>query len=99
MMRYCAFLLALTPVLGGCVVQNKRIDPTEELTVARVKPGITVLLGDSIGLRFSFAVQLALALFFLLFLLFQFLLALLVLIVWFCQWGTVFGKVGLETPL
>jgi uncharacterized protein YbbC (DUF1343 family) len=50
MMRYCAFLLALTPALGGCVVQHKQIDPTEELTVARVKPGITVLLGDSIGL-------------------------------------------------
>lgn len=50
MMRYCAILLALTPVLGGCVVQNKQIDPTAELTEARVKPGITVLLGDSIDL-------------------------------------------------
>jgi uncharacterized protein YbbC (DUF1343 family) len=50
MMRSCAFLLALTPALGGCVVQHKQIDPTEELTVARVKPGITVLLGDSIEL-------------------------------------------------
>lgn len=50
MMRYCAILLALTPALGGCVVQNKQIDPTSELTEARVKPGITVLLGDSINL-------------------------------------------------
>ena len=50
MMRYRALLLALTPVLGGCVVQHKQIDPTEELTVASVKPGITVLLGDSIKL-------------------------------------------------
>ncbi len=50
MMRYCAFLLALTPALGGCVVQNKQIDPTVELTEAKVKPGITVLLGDSIEL-------------------------------------------------
>lgn len=50
MMRYCAFVLALTPVLGGCVVQNKQIDPTGELTEAKVKPGITVLLRDSIDL-------------------------------------------------
>jgi uncharacterized protein YbbC (DUF1343 family) len=50
MMRYCALLLALTPALGGCVVQHKQIDPTAELTEARVKPGITVLLGDSINL-------------------------------------------------
>ena len=50
MMRYCAFVLALTPALAGCVVQNKQIDPTNELTEARVKPGITVLLGDSINL-------------------------------------------------
>lgn len=48
MMRYCALLLALTPALGGCVVQNKQIDSTSELTEAKVKPGITVLLGDSI---------------------------------------------------
>ena len=50
MMRYCAFLLALTPALSGCVVQNKQIDPTGELTEAKVKPGITVLLGDSLDL-------------------------------------------------
>lgn len=50
MMRYCAILLAMAPALGGCVVQHKVIDPTGELTEARVKPGITVLLGDSINL-------------------------------------------------
>ena len=50
MMRYCAILLALSPALGGCVVQNKKIDPTGDLAEARVKPGITVLLGDSINL-------------------------------------------------
>jgi len=50
MMRYCALLLALTPALGGCVVMNKQMDPTTELTAAKVKPGITVLLGDSINL-------------------------------------------------
>jgi uncharacterized protein YbbC (DUF1343 family) len=50
MMRYCALLLAFTPALGGCVVQNKQIDPTTELTEAKVKPGITVLLHDSIDL-------------------------------------------------
>jgi uncharacterized protein YbbC (DUF1343 family) len=50
MMRYCALLLALTPALGGCVVQHRQTDPTTELTEAKVKPGITVLLHDSIGL-------------------------------------------------
>jgi uncharacterized protein YbbC (DUF1343 family) len=50
MMRYCAILLALAPALGGCVVQHKEIDPTGDLTEAKVKPGITVLLGDSINL-------------------------------------------------
>lgn len=50
MMRYCALLIALTPALGGCVVMNKQMDPTTDLTEAKVKPGITVLLSDSLGL-------------------------------------------------
>ena len=50
MMRYCAFALALSSAVGGCVVQHKQIDPTNELTEVKVKPGITVLLGDSINL-------------------------------------------------
>lgn len=50
MMRYMRLLAALAPFCGGCVVVNKQIDPTSDLAEARVKPGITVLLGDSINL-------------------------------------------------
>ena len=51
MMRYRASLVTLATMLGGCVVTaGKHIDPTEELTQAQVKPGISVLLGDSINL-------------------------------------------------
>ncbi len=46
-MRYRA-LLPLLAALAGCTVTGKRIDPTEELTTARVRPGITTLLDDSI---------------------------------------------------
>src|SRR5438132_1768671 len=49
MTRYRS-LFALPLILSACTVTGKRIDPTEELTEAKVKPGITVLLGDSIGL-------------------------------------------------
>jgi uncharacterized protein YbbC (DUF1343 family) len=49
-MRYSR-LLALPPlILTACVVTNKQIDPTSELAEARVRPGITVLLSDSIHL-------------------------------------------------
>ena len=50
MMRYHRLLAALLPFCAGCVVTSKQIDPTRELAEARVRPGITVLLRDSIHL-------------------------------------------------
>lgn len=50
MMRYVRLLAVLSTVCGGCVVLNKQIDPTSELAEAKVKPGITVLINDSIDL-------------------------------------------------
>lgn len=50
MMRYFRLLGVLIPICGGCVVISKQIDPTSELAEAKVRPGITILLGDSIQL-------------------------------------------------
>ena len=50
MMRYNRLLVALLPLCAGCVVVNKQADPTNELAEAKVRPGITVLLHDSIQL-------------------------------------------------
>ncbi len=50
MMRYDRLLVVLLPLCGGCVVVNKQADPTNELAEAKVRPGITVLLRDSIQL-------------------------------------------------
>jgi uncharacterized protein YbbC (DUF1343 family) len=50
MMRYNRLLAVLVPLCGGCVVVNKTADPTNELAEAKVRPGITVLLKDSIQL-------------------------------------------------
>jgi uncharacterized protein YbbC (DUF1343 family) len=50
MMRYYRLLAVLLPLCGGCVVISKQIDPTSELAEAKVRPGITILLGDSIQL-------------------------------------------------
>jgi uncharacterized protein YbbC (DUF1343 family) len=50
MMRYQRLLAVLLPLCGGCVVTSKQIDPTSELAEAKVRPGITVLLRDSIQL-------------------------------------------------
>jgi uncharacterized protein YbbC (DUF1343 family) len=50
MMRYYRLLAVLLPLCAGCVVISKQIDPTSELAEAKVRPGITVLLGDSIQL-------------------------------------------------
>jgi uncharacterized protein YbbC (DUF1343 family) len=50
MMRYVRLLAVLVPVCGGCVVMHKQIDPTEELAEARVRPGITMLVSDSVYL-------------------------------------------------
>lgn len=41
---------AVALALTACTVIYKQLDPTRELERARVRPGITVLLGDSIGL-------------------------------------------------
>ena len=50
MMRYNRLLVVLLPLCGACVVVNKTADPTNELAEAKVRPGITVLLKDSINL-------------------------------------------------
>src|ERR1700686_3930465 len=50
MMRYNRLLALLLPLCGGCVVVNKQSDPTNELAEAKVRPGISVLLRDSIQL-------------------------------------------------
>jgi uncharacterized protein YbbC (DUF1343 family) len=50
MKRYFRLLAVLPAICGGCVVISKQIDPTSELAEAKVRPGITVLLADSIGL-------------------------------------------------
>ena len=43
-------LLLLVPLLAACTVTSKSYDPTYELSRAKVAPGLTVLLDDSIGL-------------------------------------------------
>jgi uncharacterized protein YbbC (DUF1343 family) len=50
MMRYHRLLAVLLPLCAACVVTSKQIDPTSELAEAKVRPGITVLLRDSIHL-------------------------------------------------
>ncbi|HWJ39774.1 MAG TPA: exo-beta-N-acetylmuramidase NamZ domain-containing protein, partial [Candidatus Limnocylindrales bacterium] len=50
MMRYYRLLAVLLPLCAGCVVISKQIDPTSELAEAKVRPGITILVGDSIQL-------------------------------------------------
>jgi len=50
MMRYKRLPAALILLSGGCVVISKQIDPTSELAEAKVRPGITVLLSDSMQL-------------------------------------------------
>ncbi len=50
MMRYNRLVAVLLPLSVGCVVTHKVMDPTTELAEAKVRPGITVLLNDSIHL-------------------------------------------------
>ena len=50
MMRYQRLLAVLLPLCGACVVTNKQMDPTSELAEAKVRPGISVLMRDSIHL-------------------------------------------------
>ena len=48
--RHFQLLSVLAGICSGCVVTAKQIDPTGDLAEARVRPGITVLVGDSIRL-------------------------------------------------
>ncbi|HEY4953718.1 MAG TPA: DUF1343 domain-containing protein [Gemmatimonadaceae bacterium] len=48
--HYRCLIAFLAAVTGGCTVTSGRIDPTEALPEARVRPGITVLVNDSIDL-------------------------------------------------
>ena len=50
MARYFVSLAGLTLAATGCTVTSGRLDPTNELAAERVKPGITVLLTDSMEL-------------------------------------------------
>jgi uncharacterized protein YbbC (DUF1343 family) len=48
--HYGLALGLLIAATGGCTVTSGRLDPPDELPEARVKPGITVLVNDSIDL-------------------------------------------------
>jgi len=50
MARHFISFLWLLVAGAGCTVTSKRLDPPDELARARVRPGISVLLGDSIEL-------------------------------------------------
>lgn len=51
MTRHYGCLIAfLAAVTGGCTVTNRQLDPPQALPEANVKPGITVLVNDSIDL-------------------------------------------------
>ncbi|HJQ11419.1 MAG TPA: DUF1343 domain-containing protein [Gemmatimonadaceae bacterium] len=48
--RHLQLLAAAAAICSGCVVTAKQIDPTGDLAEARVRPGITVLVSDSLRL-------------------------------------------------
>jgi uncharacterized protein YbbC (DUF1343 family) len=48
--HYRSLLAVLVAVGGGCTVTNSRLDPPDQLPEADVKPGITVLVNDSVDL-------------------------------------------------
>jgi uncharacterized protein YbbC (DUF1343 family) len=50
MARQIIPLLGLASILGGCTVTSGRLDPTYELASEKVRPGISVLLRDSLEL-------------------------------------------------
>ncbi len=50
MARYLLPLVGLTLAASGCVVTSGRLDPTDELAYEKVRPGISILLGDSMEL-------------------------------------------------
>src|SRR5437762_11042042 len=43
-------LAAIPAICGACVVISKQIDPTSDLAQAKVRPGISILLSDSLDL-------------------------------------------------
>ena len=49
-LRHFRALAVMSAICSGCVVTAKQIDPTGDLAEAKVRPGITVLLGDSLNL-------------------------------------------------
>jgi uncharacterized protein YbbC (DUF1343 family) len=49
-MRYSRLPAVLLLFSAGCVVRHKPLDPTSDLAEAKVRPGITVLVNDSIHL-------------------------------------------------
>jgi uncharacterized protein YbbC (DUF1343 family) len=50
MARQIIPLIGLSLVAAGCTVTSGKLDPTYELAAERVRPGITILLGDSMEL-------------------------------------------------
>ncbi|MBA3343469.1 MAG: DUF1343 domain-containing protein [Gemmatimonadaceae bacterium] len=50
MARHFGLISGILLVLTGCTVTSNRLDPNNELAQERVRPGITVLLGDSVSL-------------------------------------------------
>jgi uncharacterized protein YbbC (DUF1343 family) len=50
MARQIIPLIGITLAAAGCVVTSGQLDPTNELAAERVRPGISVLLGDSMEL-------------------------------------------------
>ena len=48
--HYRCLIAFLAAVTGGCTVTNRQLDPPNALPEANVKPGITVLVNDSIDL-------------------------------------------------
>ena len=49
-LRRLRLLAVMTAICSGCVVTAKQIDPTGDLAEAKVRPGITVLVNDSLNL-------------------------------------------------
>jgi hypothetical protein len=47
MARQILPLIVLSLAAAGCTVTSGKLDPTYELASERVRPGITMLLGDS----------------------------------------------------
>jgi len=48
--QYRSLLAFFVTIVGGCTVTSRRLDPPDQLPEATVKPGITVLVHDSLDL-------------------------------------------------